>query len=72
MAEEEAVTYLPTCLLRNADSLAVQGLMMVSEGEMKVLFLERETRLAIEALKIAFYRWGGTTYSPCSILDWKT
>ena len=35
------MTYLPTCLLRKADSLAVQGLMMLSEGEMKVLFLEK-------------------------------
>ena len=28
-----ASTYLPTCLLRKADSFAVQGLMMLSEGE---------------------------------------
>ena len=34
------LTYLPTCLLRKALSLAVHGLMMLSEGEMKVLFLE--------------------------------
>jgi hypothetical protein len=36
------VTYdLLTCLLRKALSLAVQGLMMLSDGEMYVLFLER-------------------------------
>lgn len=34
-------TYLETCLLRSAESFAVQGLMMVSDGEMYCLELEK-------------------------------
>lgn len=30
---KDGKTYLPNCLLLYADSLAVQGLMMVSDGE---------------------------------------
>ncbi len=34
------MTYFPTCLLRKALSLAVQGDMMLSDGEMYCLFLD--------------------------------
>ena len=37
-------TYLPTCLLRSLLSLAVQGLMMSSEGETNFLSLRAQTR----------------------------
>ena len=33
LAERDESTYLPTCLLRSAESFAVQGLMMLSEGD---------------------------------------
>ena len=36
----QVYTYFPTCLLRKALSLAVQGLMILSEGEMYVFDLE--------------------------------
>jgi hypothetical protein len=38
LSQRSGTTYFPTCLLRYALSLAVQGLMMVSEGEMYVCF----------------------------------
>jgi hypothetical protein len=37
-------TYLPTCLLRRALSLAVQGLMMLSDGEMYCFVLQLKHR----------------------------
>lgn len=40
--EAENKTYLETCLLRSAESFAVQGLMMVSDGEMYCLELRRQ------------------------------
>jgi hypothetical protein len=63
------VTYLPTCLLRRALSFAVQGLIMLSEGEMYCFDL-----LFIPSANIALTcaGQGGTTYSPCSILDCRT
>lgn len=49
-------TYLETCLLRSAESFAVQGLMMVSDGEMYCLEL-RKTEMTLvkdcKALRIA-------------------
>lgn len=49
-------TYLETCLLRSAESFAVQGLMMVSDGEMYCLEL-KETNVTLvtvcKVLKIA-------------------
>jgi hypothetical protein len=43
----EVITYLPTCLLRKALSLAVQGLMMLSEGETKVVFLKTVSSVSV-------------------------
>ena len=64
-------TYLPTCLLRKALSLAVQGLIRLSEGEMYVLFLWAEVS---QRWAFAFEGHGldRITYSPSSTLDWKT
>lgn len=46
-----ATTYLPTCLLRKAFNLAVQGLVMLSEGEMYCWALGGEDMLGWEARK---------------------
>lgn len=58
--------------------MAVHGLMMLSDGEMKVLFLQKRGRVdcqlgfvLVSSPRPLLGLWR-VTYSPSSILDWKT
>lgn len=59
----DGMTYLPTCLLRRALSLAVQGLMMLSDGEMYVLDLSRTMEfrvlllLLLRGCSLSYFSW---------------
>lgn len=66
-------TYFPTCLFRKALSLAVQGLWMLSEGEMYCFVLVGWFRCQLPLVQSMGEGGAGGTYSLwLSILDCRT
>jgi hypothetical protein len=78
-ARERERTYLVTCLLRSAESFAVQGLMIVSEGEMYCFVLyqtipNKGSSQSKEQLEMYVHqkqkgRGRGSAYGSWAILD---